>query len=89
MIRKELHQQTVKEEMEEFMFLGLRLVEGVSEQEFLLRFQKRMDLVYGEQIRKFIRLSLMERVDGRLRLTPRGMDVSNVILSEFLLEEGV
>ena len=88
-IRKELHQQTVKEEMEEFMFLGLRLVEGVSEQEFLLRFQKRMDLVYGEQIRKFIRLSLMERVDGRLRLTPRGMDVSNVILSEFLLEEGV
>ena len=47
------------------------------------------DLMNPEAVRKFIRLSLMERVDGRLRLTPRGMDVSNVILSEFLLEEGV
>lgn len=84
-VRKELHALSKEEEMEEFMFLGLRQVKGVSETDFLMRFQKRIDSVYGPQLKNFCKLSLMEHEAGHYRLTPRGMDVSNGILSEFLL----
>lgn len=84
-IRKDVRNLSREEEMEEFMFLGLRMVEGISETDFLMRFQRRLESVYGEQLRKYTELDLMERADGRCRLTPRGMDVSNQILSDFLL----
>ena len=88
-VRQEVHALSRKEMIEEFMFLGLRMSEGVSETEFLLRFQRRIDLVYGEQLRKFSELGLLSHEEGRWRFTPRGMDLSNAVLSEFLLEEEV
>lgn len=84
-VRKEMHGLSKEEEMEEFMFLGLRMTEGVSETDFLMRFQKKIDSVYGAQLRKFTELKLMEYAEGRYRLTARGMDVGNTVMSEFLL----
>lgn len=47
-------------QMEEFMFLGLRLVEGVSPEEFRRQFGCDIDEVYGEVIKKYVNLGLLE-----------------------------
>lgn len=43
---------SVQEKMEEFMFLGLRVIAGVSGTEFEKRFGKTMEDVYGDVLRK-------------------------------------
>ncbi len=76
---------TVQEQMEEFMFLGLRMMEGVDLGEFRRYFGKSVDEVYGKQIGSFVEQGLLERDDRRIWLTPRGIDVSNTVFAAFLL----
>lgn len=82
-----IHTETLdkKSEMEEFMFLGLRLMTGISRQQFEKTFQVTLDSVYGEVLRKLKSEQLLEEVAGYVRLTEYGIDVSNYVLSEFLL----
>ena len=82
-----IHTETLdkKSEMEEFMFLGLRLTTGISRQQFEKTFQVTLDSVYGEVLRKLKSEQLIEEVAGYVRLTEYGIDVSNYVLSEFLL----
>ena len=71
--------------MAEFMYLGLRMMEGVKPSEFKNRFGRHLMNVYGDVIDKYTKIGLMESGDNYVRLTSRGIDVSNVIFSEFLL----
>lgn len=80
----EVQPLTRQEQMEEFMFLGLRLTRGVDLEEFHMRFGKTAEEIYGKQIITFERQGLMEREGMRLRLTPRGIDVSNTVFAAFL-----
>ena len=82
-----IHIETLdkKSEMEEFMFLGLRLMAGISRQQFEKKFQVTLNSVYGEVLRKLKGEQLIEEVAGYVRLTEHGIDVSNYVLSEFLL----
>ena len=75
---------TEKEEMEEFMFLGLRKMEGVSETDFRNVFRKEMQEVYGLILQKMKEEGLMEQAGDNWRLTERGIDISNYVMSEFL-----
>ncbi len=75
-----------KELMEEFMFLGLRLTEGISKREFLARFHVDIENVYGKIIRKYIEQGFLCSEGDRLYLNDKGMDISNVIMAEFLLD---
>lgn len=74
-----------KDMMEEFMFLGLRMTEGVSEEKFKMDFGRNIDKVYGDVIEKLEKQHLLEKKDGRIKLTDRGVDISNYVMSEFLL----
>ena len=71
--------------MEEFMFLGLRLVRGVSEKDFYRKFGVKMMSVYGEVIRKNELEKLLIRKNGWLRLTELGMDLANRVMADFIL----
>ena len=92
---KENVQELSKEEqMEEFMFLGLRLVEGVDVGCFRDCFERDIYDVYSETIEKYIGMGLLETYDSlnedgnmahKLRLTDRGLDVSNTVMADFLL----
>ena len=82
--RCEVQALTPQEQMEEFMFLGLRLTEGVDSEEFRMHFGETVGEVYGKQIESFEKQGLLEREGRRIRLTPRGIDVSNVIFAAFL-----
>ena len=74
------------DQMEEFMFLGLRMMSGVSEEEFFCRFGETMNGIYGEVLRKLEKQGLLKKEDGRVFLTSRGIDVSNTVMAEFLLQ---
>lgn len=76
-----------KDEMEEFMFLGLRKINGVSEYDFYKSFRVSMDEIYKESIENLMKEGLLVREEDRIRLTDRGIDLSNYALSQFLLEE--
>ncbi len=71
--------------MEEFMFLGLRLVRGVSEKDFYRKFGVKMMSVYGEVIRKNELEKLLIRKNGWLCLTELGMDLANMVMADFIL----
>ena len=86
-IRNEIRRLTEADKMEEFMFLGLRMVKGVSETEFLQRFGRSMDNVYGRVLDKYVKNGLIIREGYRYRLSERGMDISNTVLSDFLLDD--
>ena len=72
-------------QMEELMFLGLRKMEGVSCAVFEKAFGCAIESVYHEVIQRMKEMGLMEDADGYLRLTERGIDLSNYVMSEFLL----
>ncbi len=81
----DLQELSHKDKMEEFMFLGLRMMQGVSGSEFLGRFGENMWNVYGEVIAKLAEQGLIAVESPFIRLTELGIDVSNYVLSEFLL----
>ena len=82
---------SLKDAMEEFMFLGLRMTEGVADRAFRQSFGVELSDVYGEQIRDLTGKGLLSaKMNGdeqRIFLTPRGTDLSNIVLSEFLLDD--
>lgn len=84
-IREEIHHLSVREQMEEFMFLGLRMMEGVSCADFAEKFGCELDSVYGGVCERLISEGLLVREGDRYKLTSRGIDVSNAVLAEFLL----
>lgn len=75
---------TKNEQMEETMFLGLRLMEGVSKKEFETTYGVSMDSVYGDVIALHAGNGLLE-VGERVKLTKKGIDVSNIVMADFLL----
>lgn len=75
----------IDDRMEEFMFLGLRMTEGVSRQDFKARFGRDMFEVYGSVINRYTDTGYMACEGDRVRLTDAGIDVSNYILSDFIL----
>lgn len=76
---------TREECMEEFMFLGLRLTKGVEKAQFMEQFGVPMEQVYKEVINKQEKLGLLINGEKNVYLTPKGLDVSNVVMAEFLL----
>lgn len=86
--RSEQQVLSLKEQMEEFMFLGLRMTQGIQEQEFRENFGKWPNEVYGSVIDRNLKDGLLQyRADeGRLALTERGMDLSNYVMAQFLLD---
>ena len=76
---------TVQDEMEEFMFLGLRMMQGVREQEFARRFGQSVEAVYGSVLPRLLKEGLLIRDNGSIRLTRQGVSLSNYVMSEFIL----
>ena len=83
--REDFTRLSRKDEMEEFMFRGLRKIKGVSEQDFYKSFKVSMDEEYKDNIENLIKEGLLVREEDRIRLTDRGIDLSNYALSQFLL----
>lgn len=67
---------TKEEEVEEIIFLGLRKMEGI--------LKKDVETFCGKQIEKMISQGFLEEIKGRVRLTEKGIDISNYVFAELL-----
>ncbi len=76
-----------KSRMEETLFLGLRCTSGISPKDFERCFGKTLKSVYGQVIDKYEAMELLvyDEPEDRMYLTERGLDVSNIIMADFLL----
>ena len=77
---------TSEEQMEEFVFLGMRKMEGISLKKFHETFGKTLEECYGIGIEKMKSKELVEIKNQMLRLTKKGIDVSNYVFAEILYE---
>ncbi len=75
----------IKDDIEEFMFLGLRKIEGISTEEFYKKFNCSVYYFYGKIIEKYKKLQFMEEKNKKLYLTSKGIELSNIIMADFLL----
>ena len=71
--------------MEEFMFMGLRMIRGVCEKTFEKKFGVKIDTIYKDVIDKHINEKLLVRENGRIYLTAKGIELSNYVMSDFIL----
>lgn len=77
---------SVPEQIEEYMFLGLRLTCGISRQDFVRRFGQTIESVYGEILDQLYRQRLLVCDMDCVKLTDRGVDVSNYVMAQFLFD---
>jgi oxygen-independent coproporphyrinogen-3 oxidase len=76
---------TDKDNMEEFMFMGLRKIKGISKNEFKEKFNIDIHTVYGTVINKFLNNKLLLEDNERIYLSSRGIELSNQVMCEFIL----
>lgn len=84
-IRENVQKLSIQEQMEEFMFLGLRMIDGISKTDFENCFGKSIDEVYGDVVRKEGQTGNLICEKDRIRLSDKGIDISNIVLAKFLL----
>ena len=84
LLKEDIERITEEDALAEFMFLGLRLAEGVSFAGFQERFGQGMKNIYGSQIEELVKDGLLEEDGIGIRLTKRGVDISNYVFEKFL-----
>ncbi len=75
---------TERDVMAEWLFLGLRMLEGVEEEHFRAEFGVSPADVYGAQLQRLCAAGLLIREGGRLGLSRRGVILSNRVFAAFL-----
>ena len=94
-LKEEIQPLSLAEQMEEYMFLGLRLTEGVSLRAFWNCFGKRLEEVYPNLLEKLTGEGLVRSFrdsrsgEERIALTEFGLDVSNTVMVQFLLDKTI
>ncbi len=71
-------------EISDTLIMGLRLTKGISLSEFQENFGKPLGELHGDTIEKFTRLGLLETKNNFLRLTRKGLFLSNEVLCEIV-----
>ena len=85
-MRRERQTLTQKDCMEEFMYLGLRMTDGVLEKEFEKRFGVKVEDIFGSVLKRHLEQKVICRTPGhRISLTEYGLDVANYVMADYLL----
>lgn len=86
-IRKDIEDLDTNKQMEEFMFLGLRMTEGIHKNKFKDLFGEDIENIYGDVLKQSFDEGLLEVKSNHIFLTEKGLDLSNVVMARFLLDE--
>ena len=65
--------------------MGIRMIRGVCEKTFEKKFGVKIDTIYKDVIDKHINEKLLVRENGRIYLTAKGIELSNYVMSDFIL----
>lgn len=85
-IRREVEELNTNQQIEEFMFLGLRMNQGISRKEFMNQFQIDIHEIYGQVLLQLVDEKLLTIKEDQICLTDQGIDLSNYVLAQFLLD---
>nr|WP_193437424.1 radical SAM family heme chaperone HemW [Sporolactobacillus pectinivorans] len=80
-----VHHVTDRERIEEEMFLGLRLMEGVSQAHFLKKFGRPIKAIYGAQLDRLKSEGLLVERGDHIALSTKGTFLGNNVFEAFLL----
>jgi putative oxygen-independent coproporphyrinogen III oxidase len=80
----EMHRMEPAEDAENFMILGLRMMDGVSRSRFAVRYGRTVERVFGDVVERLVRQGLLEERDDRIALTDRGLLFGNEVFAAFL-----
>jgi oxygen-independent coproporphyrinogen-3 oxidase len=83
-LRREMTRLTREDAMAETMFLGLRMTDGIDLHSFAREFGVPAEEIYGAACEELLASGLLEWDMDRVRLTKRGMLLSNRVFSRFL-----
>ena len=86
-IISEKYKNSIKDEMEEFVFMGLRMVSGISLLKFHQKFGVDIYSIYKKIIEKNIKDGLLVIYEDNMFLTDKGMELSNSVMSDFILDK--
>ncbi|MDN4525451.1 radical SAM family heme chaperone HemW [Fictibacillus fluitans] len=75
---------SASEKMEEELFMGLRKMNGISDQRFIKRYGRSMFDVFGSQIDKLLERGLVKVSGDKLALTRNGTFLGNEVFQEFI-----
>ena len=82
---QEIIENSKEDNMEEFMFMGLRLIDGIEIEEFNRRFSINLLDVYKESVDNNIKKGLLIIENGYIKLTEKGVELSNSVMSDFII----
>lgn len=82
--RMESNAVSREEAMEDFMMVGLRLLDGVRAEDFVSQFAVGMDDVFGSIISRLEKKGLLTVDKGNVRLSERGIVLGNEVFGEFI-----
>ncbi len=82
--REDIQPLTPREQMDETIFLGLRMLKGVDITRFQETFGVAIEEIYADQIQESIAQGLLAYKDDNIVLTERGLDLSNYVMAKFL-----
>ena len=78
------HINSREENISEYLFTGMRKMQGISLDDFRRRFGMNLESLYGDILEKYQEQKLIKIMDGNLRFTKNGIDISNRVLAEFV-----
>ncbi len=79
------HEKQDMEAMQkEYMLLGLRKIDGVSIQEFKIKFIANPVFLYHDKLEKLVNENLIEIDGDQIKLTNKGLDLANIVWEEFI-----
>lgn len=77
-------ENSVKDNIEEYIMVGLRKIKGISLTDFNNRFKLDINKIFRDSIDKHIKNGLLEINNGNLALTHRGSLLMNIVLEDFI-----
>nr|WP_295597608.1 radical SAM family heme chaperone HemW [uncultured Terrisporobacter sp.] len=75
---------SIKDEIEESIFLGLRMNEGIQISDFKEKYNFDFEKEYKNEIEKLSKMELIEIDNNRMKLTQKGREISNSVFVEFI-----
>lgn len=76
--------QNKQEQMNEYMIIGLRKIEGVNISKFKNKFADNPIFTYRKQLDKLTKEELIEITGNNIKLTNKGLDFANIVWEEFI-----
>ena len=84
LFRKENEKLTQQEQLEEYIFLGLRKMDGINVFDIKHKFDIDFDKKYSKIIEKYLSSKHLKKTMNGYQLTLEGVLLSNIIMADFL-----